>query len=131
MKTIISILVLFFIAGFSVNAQNNKGHDEVFLVVENMPEYPGGKDALRKDIAETVKYPEEAKKQKITGKVFVSFVVNKQGKVEDVKIERGVNTLLDQEAMRVVKQLKTWKPGSQKGVKVKVRFTVPIQFALS
>jgi TonB family protein len=131
MKTIISILILSCVLAFSVNAQDDKGHDGVFLVVEDMPEYPGGEEAFRKDIAEAVKYPDEAKKKKIKGKVFVSFVVNKVGKVEDVKIERGVDPLLDKEAMRVIKQLKTWKPGSQRGEKVKVRFTVPIEFALS
>ncbi len=122
------VFLLLFILG--LNAQDNKGHDEVFKVVENMPEYPGGKEALKNDIVKAIKYPEEAKKNGISGKVFVSFVVNKEGKIEEPKIERGVDPLLDKEALRVVQQLKTWTPGSQRGIKVKVIFTVPINFAL-
>ncbi len=122
------VFLLLFILG--LNAQDNKGHDEVFKVVENMPEYPGGKEALKNDIVKAIKYPEEAKKNGISGKVFVSFVVNKEGKIEEPKIERGVDPLLDKEALRVVQQLKTWTPGSQRGIKVKVMFTVPINFAL-
>ena len=131
MKTIILMLFVSCMIAFSAKAQDDKGHNEVFLVVENMPEYPGGEDAFRKDIIEAIKYPDEAKKKNIKGKVFVSFVVNKEGKVENAKIERGVDPLLDKEALRVIKQLKTWKPGEQKGIKVKVKFTVPIDFSLS
>ncbi len=123
-------ILLFLLAAFGVWAQDDKGHDGVFKVVENMPEYPGGIDALKNDISGAIKYPEEAKKNNISGKVFVSFVVNKEGKVENPKIERGVDPLLDKEALRVIKLLKTWSPGSQRGVKVKVMFTVPINFAL-
>ena len=132
MKTIKLILptVFLFMFIFGLKAQDSKGHDEVFKIVENMPEYPGGLDALKKDIVQAIKYPEEAKKKNITGKVYVSFVVNKEGKVEDSKVERGVDPLLDKEALRVIKQLKTWTPGSQRGVKVKVMFTLPINFAL-
>ena len=115
---------------FGLKAQNSKGHDEVFKIVENMPEYPGGKEALKNDIIKAIKYPDKAKKDGISGKVFVSFVVNKEGKVEEPKIERGVDPLLDEEALRVIQQLKTWTPGSQRGVKVKVMLTVPINFAL-
>ena len=129
-KNLVFPMLLLFFFFFNVNAQDNKGHDEVFLIVENMPKYPGGEEALRKDIAEAVKYPEEAKKNKISGKVFVSFVINKEGKVENPKIERGVDSLLDKEALRVIKLLKTWTPGTQRGIKVKVQFTLPINFAL-
>jgi len=130
-KNLVFPMVLLFIFVLGVNAQDNKGHDEVFLVVDNMPKYPGGEEALRKDIAEAIKYPEEAKKKNISGKVFVSFVVNKEGKVENAKIERGVDPLLDKEALRVTGLLKTWTPGAQMGIKVKVQFTLPINFALN
>lgn len=129
-KNLVFPMILLFILVLGVNAQDNKGHDEVFLVVDNMPKYPGGEEALGKDIAQAIKYPEEAKKKNISGKVFVSFVVNKEGKVENPRIERGVDLLLDNEALRVIKLLKTWTPGSQTGIKVKVQFTLPINFAL-
>jgi len=95
-----------------------------------MPEYPGGVQALRNFLAATVKYPEEAVKKGIQGKVYVTFVVNKDGSVSDVKIARGVDPSLDTEALRVVKLLTNWKPGRQKGEDVRVSYTVPIKFAL-
>lgn len=112
------------------SAQENKKEAPVFLVVEDMPEYPGGEEAFRKDLATTVKYPEDAKKEGISGKVYVTFVVNEEGKVEDAKIARGVHPSLDKEALRAVNQLKTWKPGKQRGKVVKVSYTAPINFAL-
>jgi protein TonB len=132
LKLLVPAFFLCVICATNVSAQDNKGHDEVFRIVENMPVYPGGKEALRNDIAKAVKYPEEAKKEKIQGKVYVSFVVDKDGKVVSPKIERGVSPSLDKEALRVIKSLeKEWKPGSQRGIKVKVQFTLPINFALS
>lgn len=108
------------------------GEDGVFAIVEEMPKYPGGHNQLKMDIANSVKYPEEAKKAKKQGKVFVSFIVNEDGKITNSKIERGVCPSLDKEALRVVNGLdKTWTPAKEKGKKVKVRFTVPINFALS
>jgi TonB family protein len=104
--------------------------DGVYVVVEQMPEFPGGEVALRKYISENIKYPVEAKEKGIQGKVFVTFVVNSTGKVEKAKIARGVDPLLDAEALRVVEQLPEWKPGRQKGEAVSVSYTVPINFAL-
>jgi protein TonB len=106
-------------------------HDkDVYTVVEEMPEYPGGVAALRNFLAQTVKYPEEAIKNGIQGKVYVNFVVEKDGTVGAVKIARGVSPELDAEALRVVKLLTNWKPGKQKGEDVRVSYTVPIQFKL-
>ncbi|HEY5509931.1 MAG TPA: TonB family protein [Prolixibacteraceae bacterium] len=107
-----------------------KRSDGVFIVVEEMPEFPGGEMALRKYISENIKYPIEAKEKGIQGKVFVTFVVNSTGKVEKAKIARGVDPSLDAEALRVVEQLPEWKPGRQKGEAVSVSYTVPINFAL-
>jgi protein TonB len=95
-----------------------------------MPEYPGGETALMNDLIGEIKYPEEAKKNGVQGKVFVSFVVDEQGKVTNAKIERGVEASLDKESLRVVNGLKTWKPGKEKGKAVKVAFTIPINYAL-
>lgn len=104
---------------------------KVFIIVENMPEFPGGQNGLRKKIAKSVQYPEIAKENGIQGKVFVQFVVNQKGKVEQVKVVRGVDPSLDKEAIRVIKSLPQWKPGSQRGKPVKVSFTVPIHFQLN
>ncbi len=134
MKTIQMILVfaLIIVAGKTkVSAQNEEVKDGVYKECEVMPEYPGGVNALMSDIVSAVKYPEEAKKNGIQGKVFVSFVVDEKGKIKDTKIARGVDPLLDKEALRVVGELsKTWTPGKEKGKTVKVAYTLPINFAL-
>jgi len=113
------------------NQQKANTTDEpVFVVVEQMPEFPGGEVALKKYIANEVKYPVDAAKAGIHGKVFVNFVVNKEGKVINPKIARGVSPSLDKEALRVVGGLPKWTPGKQKGENVAVSYTIPIQFAL-
>jgi protein TonB len=105
--------------------------DEFFMVVENMPEFPGGDLGLMKYIQRNVKYPAIAKEYNITGKVYVSFIVDKSGSVTNVKIVRGVDKNLDAEALRVVKSLPKYKPGKQRGVAVRVMFTIPINFTLN
>ena len=105
--------------------------DEVFMVVENMPEFPGGDLGLMKYIQKKVKYPPIAKEYNITGKVYISFVVDKSGSVTNVKVVRGVDKNLDAEAVRVIKSLPKYKPGKQRGKAVRVMFTVPINFTLN
>ena len=105
--------------------------DEFFMVVENMPEFPGGDLGLMKFIQKNVKYPAIAKEYNITGKVYVSFIVDKTGQVTNVKIVRGVDKNLDAEALRVVKSLPKYKPGKQRGKPVRVMFTIPINFTLN
>ena len=105
--------------------------EEFFMVVENMPEFPGGDLGLMKYIQKSVKYPAIAKEYNITGKVYVSFIVDKKGSVTNVKIVRGVDKNLDAEAMRVVKSLPKYKPGKQRGKSVRVMFTIPINFTLN
>ena len=102
----------------------------VFIIVEDMPEFPGGEIALRKYIAENVLYPEMAKENDIQGTVYVRFVVDTDGSVSNVEVLRGVDPLLDKEAKRVVETLPKWKPGRQRGKAVKVSHSVPIKFAL-
>lgn len=104
--------------------------EPVFYMVEEMPEFPGGEIALRKHLANEIKYPAEAQKDTIQGRVYVTFVVNKDGSVIDPKIARGVHPSLDQEALRVVSGLPQWIPGKQRGQAVKVSYTVPISFVL-
>ena len=98
---------------------------------EEMPEFPGGDEALLKYIAENTNYSEEAKKMDIQGKVFVGFVVNKSGKVEQVHIKKGVDPLLDNEALRVIRSLPDFIPGKMGGHPVKVSMVVPIKFSLA
>ena len=104
--------------------------EQVFFVVEDMPEFPGGEMALRKHIANAVKYPEIAQEKGIQGKVYVTFVVSKDGTIADCKIARGVDPSLDKEALRVVNELPKWQPGKQKGEFVNVSYTIPINFQL-
>ncbi|RKD92660.1 energy transducer TonB [Mangrovibacterium diazotrophicum] len=103
---------------------------EVFFIVENMPEFPGGELALRKFIANAIKYPVIAQENGIQGKVYVNFVVDKDGSVSGARIARGVDASLDKEALRVVNSLPKWKPGMQRGKPVRVSYTVPISFVL-
>ena len=105
--------------------------EEFFMVVENMPECPGGDLGLMKYIQKNVKYPAIAKEYNITGKVYVNFIVDKSGSVTNVKIVRGVDKNLDAEAVRVVKSLPKYKPGKQRGKAVRVMYTIPINFTLN
>ena len=105
--------------------------EEFFMVVENMPEFPGGDLGLMKFIQKNVRYPAIAKEYNITGKVYVSFIVDRQGSVTNVKIVRGVDKNLDAEALRVVSLLPKYKPGKQRGKAVRVMFTIPINFTLN
>lgn len=104
--------------------------EQVFFIVEEMPEFPGGEMALRQHIANAVKYPAAAQEKGIQGKVYVTFVVSRNGTVADCKIARGVDPLLDAEALRVVNELPKWVPGKQRGEFVNVSYTIPINFQL-
>jgi protein TonB len=100
------------------------------VIVEEMPEYPGGKTALLKFVGDNLNYPEEAQKNNIEGKVFLKFVVNVNGLVDRVEIIKGVDPLLDSEAVRVVKILPRFTPGKQGGVPVPVWYVLPINFKI-
>ena len=104
--------------------------DEVFKVVEVDPEFPGGEEALYKYLAENIKYPEKAKNNKVEGRVYITFVIEKDGNVSDAKVLRSVNEELDAEALRVINAMPKWKPGMQRGVPVRVQYNIPISFKL-
>lgn len=105
---------------------------DVYEVVENMPEFPnGGMTALKKYLSDNIRYPEAAHKAGIQGRVTVQFVVGKDGSIGNVSILRGVNADLDAEAIRVISSMPKWKPGTQKGEPVKVKYTVPVMFRLT
>ena len=103
----------------------------VFMVVETMPEFPGGQQALFKYLSENVKYPVIAQENGIQGRVICQFVVNKDGSIVDVEVVRsGGDASLDKEAVRVIKSMPKWKPGKQRGKAVRVKYTVPVNFRL-
>ena len=128
------IMALMAVFGLTtVSAQKTvvaKKNQKVFDIVEQMPEYPGGQAALFEFISKNVKYPEDAVKKKVEGKVFVTFVVDTDGKITDVSLLRKVFPSLDAEAVRVISGMPRWKPGEQKGQKVRVKYTVPLTFRL-
>ena len=104
--------------------------EQIFFIVEDMPEFPGGEIALRQYIGNSVKYPADAVKDGTQGKVYITFVVSKDGTIANAKIARSVSPSLDAEALRVVNSLPVWKPGKQRGQAVNVSYTVPINFKL-
>ena len=105
--------------------------EEIFQVVENQPEFPGGVGELMKYLQKNIKYPAICQEQGIQGRVIVQFVVNSDGSIVDAQVIKPVNPHLDKEAVRVVNAMPKWKPGEQRGKKVRVRFTLPVTFRLS
>lgn len=103
---------------------------QVFMVVEQMPSFPGGDAALMKFLRDNVKYPHIAQEHGIQGRVYVSFVVGKDGTIRDVAVGRSVDPALDNEAIRVVKAMPKWQPGKQRGKSVNVKYMLPVNFVL-
>ena len=115
------------IAEFNVPKASN---DSIFDVVEVMPEFPGGMEKFMEYLSGNIKYPEEAKEKNISGKVFIRFVIEKDGSINDVQVLRGIGGGCDEEAVRVVKGMPKWKPGMQKGKPVRVSYNLPLSFKL-
>lgn len=113
-----------------IQATVEKSGDEIFQVVEDQPEFPGGMEALMKHLSKEIKYPKEAQEKGTQGRVIVQFVVRKDGSITDAKIMKPVDPLLDAEALRVVSEMPNWTPGKQRGEAVNVRFTLPVTFRL-
>ena len=103
---------------------------EVYQIVEQMPQFSNGEEAMMQYIAEQVKYPAEAKKSGVQGRVFVGFVVEPDGSLSDFKVLRGIGHGCDEEALRVVESMPKWKPGMQRGKAVRVQYLVPVNFML-
>ena len=103
---------------------------KVFDVVEEMPSFPGGNGALMSYLASNIKYPVVAQENGVQGRVIVSFVVERDGSISDVRVARSVDPSLDREAQRVVKSMPRWSPGKQNGSTVRVKYTVPVVFRL-
>ena len=114
----------------SEKQESRAAEGEVFMVVEEMPEFPGGMGECMKWLGQNIKYPADAKEKGVQGRVIVQFVVEKDGTIVNAKVVRGVDPDLDAEALRVVNQSPKWKPGKQKGEAVRVKYTLPIMFRL-
>ena len=128
---IMALMALFGLT--TVSAQKTvvaKKNQQVFDVVEKMPEYPGGQAALFEYLSTNVKYPADAEKKKVEGRVLVTFIVNTDGSITDIEVVRKAFPSLDAEAVRVISGMPKWIPGEQKGQKVRVKYTVPLSFHL-
>jgi len=131
MKIFLSLIIVitFSVTGFSQESKVT-AEEEVFTIVESMPDFVSGRDGLSKYFKDNLNYPEEAKKNSIQGTVYVNFVVNKEGEIIGAKILRGVHDLLDEEALRLMNAMPKWKPGTQRGKRVAVSYNLPIKFRL-
>ena len=131
MKKLIMMSLMAMLGFTTVRAQKTvvaQKEQKVFDIVEQMPEYPGGMEALFKYLSENVKYPEDAKKQKIEGRVLASFVVETDGSITNVEVVKPAFPSLDAEAVRVLSSMPNWIPGKQNGEVVRVKYTVPLVF---
>ncbi|MBW6460037.1 MAG: TonB family protein [Bacteroidales bacterium] len=115
-----------------VRVEDEADHEEttIFMVVESMPVFPGGEANLYKFLAENIKYPQMAKESGIQGRVFVTFVVERDGSVTDVRVLRGIGGGCDEEAIRVVRNMPKWTPGKQRNKAVRVQYNLPVKFTL-
>jgi len=107
-----------------------KKEEEIFTVVEQQPEFPGGMSALGQFLGKNIRYPAAASRANVSGRVFVSFVVNTDGSIQDVQVLKGLGFGTDEEAVRVVKAMPKWRPGKQSGQPVRVKYNLPINFQL-
>ena len=105
--------------------------EQPFMVVEDMPEFPGGTAALLEYLRKNIKYPAVCRENNIQGRVLIQFVVNKDGSIVDPEVVKSVNPYLDKEALRVISTMPKWTPGKQRGKPVRVKFTVPVNFKLN
>lgn len=126
-----SLMAIFCLS--TVSAQKTvvaKKNQKVYDVVEEMPAYPGGQIAMWEYLTQNVKYPEDAEKQKVEGRVIATFVVETDGTITDVRAVKQVFPSLDAEAIRVLEAMPRWTPGKQNGKPVRVKYTVPVTFKL-
>ena len=111
--------------------EEDEEEEVIFVVVESMPEFPGGQQAMMRYIGENIKYPVIAQENGIQGRVICQFVIEKDGKVTDIQVVRSSGEpSLDKEAVRVINSMPKWKPGKQRGKPVRVKYTIPVNFRL-
>ena len=121
--------------GYEIYIPANEPEDDTdetppFIIVQDMPMFPGGTSELMRYLATNIKYPPYAKEAGIQGRVFINFIVETDGSITNVKILRGIGGGCDEEAIRVVKNMPKWKPGMQRGKPVRVPFNLPVKFTL-
>lgn len=131
-------LFLFFLSiclsGYSqeyVKSTNDSIQEEVYTVVEQSPSFPGGDEGRITFLQENINYPKKAKKKGIQGTVYVTFVIEKDGSITDVRLLRGIGGGCDEEVIRVVKKMPKWNPGKQRGKHVRVQFNMPVKFTIT
>jgi periplasmic protein TonB len=115
----------------AINEEENLTEEEIFKVVESMPEFPGGEATLYDYLSKNISYPRIALEAGISGTVYVTFVVEKDGSITNVQLLRGIGGGCDEEALRVVKNMPTWTPGKQRNVPVRVQFNFGVKFTLN
>ena len=113
---------------FEKAPKSSEIRDEPFLVVENMPELPGGDEALLSFIAQNIRYPKTAQRLGVEGRVTLSYIIDKDGSITNIEIIKGIGAGCDEEAIRVLKLLPNYTPGKQRGVPVKVKMRLPVHF---
>jgi protein TonB len=114
-----------------VEVEPEPEEEEIFMVVEDQPEFPGGTAALLDYLRKNIKYPAICRENNIQGRVLVTFIVNKDGAIVEPEVVKSVHPQLDREALRVISTMPNWKPGSQRGKPVRVKYTVPVNFRLN
>ncbi len=120
-----------YVAPAAVVEEEDVAEAEIFMVVEESPSFPGGDEARIRFLQQNIKYPQMARESSIQGTVFVTFVVERDGSVTDVRVLRGIGGGCDEEAIRVIKAMPKWQPGKQRGKPVRVQFNMPIKFTLA
>ena len=132
MKRFLLLLSAIFLTNiaFCQNEVKVSDDDAIFFVVEVQPEFPGGLDSMYAYIVKNLKYPEAAKEKGIEGRVFVSFIIEKDGSISNILIKRAIGGGCDEAAKEVVEKMPKWKPGTQRGKPVRVQFNLPIKFEL-
>lgn len=132
MKRFLLLLSAIFLTNIAFCQDEVKVSDDeaIFFVVEVQPEFPGGMDSMYAFIQKNLIYPEKAKAEGIEGRVFITFTIEKDGSVSNVKILRGIGGGCDEAAKEVIEKMPKWKPGTQRGKPVRVQFNLPIKFEL-
>jgi len=131
MKKFIGFAIIMLLFELYPSCFAQEGTAKLFTLVEEMPSYPGGDTARIKFLVENIVYPKTAKEKGIQGVVYITFVIDESGHVEDVRVLRGIGGGCDEEAVRVVKLMPNWTPGKSEGKNVRVQFNMPIRFTLA
>ena len=133
-KVLVSLFIVLACNEPEVMAQTQKDdyvdEDRVYDVVDQMPQFPGGHEKLKEFIEKNKRYPKSLQDRGIQGRVVVTFVVKKTGRISHAKVVRGVDPALDKEALRVVRKMPRWIPGKMGGKNVDVKYTIPVDFRL-